>query len=419
MLQNDTQLANEAFTRAQSSDPEYAQAWLGQGLLAQLIGESREARSLFTHAFEIADSSLLLPKRQYAVSTFDMLQSPKDQKLLSLTNPIFALRQLRSLIVDAVPFKHLSSLFFERVDNFKDASSQLETVCRIVEQEYEISESTQSLAQFAHAKADLARTQLASNNYTEAVTNAGVSLDLSSEEDSLDPEQRTRTRLSAHLTAGLASYFLDEMDKAIIMFKAALDESGAAAEVICLLSQVLWAKGGAKERRIAQEQLLDCVQEHPRHVQSIILLAIISLLEGDEDAMEAAIDDLQSLRASDQLTLQDRQNISTILIAIASISGTVAKGNMEKLAEISTSILLSPSHPYVWAVLAEQETDSYPADMALKTSQRSAVLGENIEAETLAGAFANTTTAGNAQRAIAVAPWSSKGWEALYDVINV
>src|SRR5699024_5257395 len=31
LLQNDVQLANEAFTRAQSTDPDFSHAWLGQG----------------------------------------------------------------------------------------------------------------------------------------------------------------------------------------------------------------------------------------------------------------------------------------------------------------------------------------------------------------------------------------------------
>jgi superkiller protein 3 len=383
-----------------------------------LTGEPREAQSLFTHAFEIADSSLLLPKRQYAVSTFDILLSSKDSSSLNLTDPIFALRQLGSLTTDGTPFKHLSSLFSERVASYQDASSQLEIVCEIVEQEYEISESIESLARFAHAKADLARNQLASHNYAEAVASAETSLDLSSE-DFLNPEQRTKSRLSAHLTAGLASYFLGKMDKAIIMFKAALDESGGAADVVCLLSQVLWAKDGAKERHVAQEQLMDCVQAHPGHVQSTILLGVISLLEDDNDSIEAAAEDLQSLRASDQLTVVEQQNVSTILTAIASMSGTSETSKAEKTAEISTSILLSPSQPYGWTALAEQGTESYPADMALKTSQRSVILGKNIDAEDLAGAFADSRTSGNVQRAIAVAPWSSKGWMVLYEVISI
>jgi superkiller protein 3 len=52
-------LANEAFSRAQSTDPEYSLAWVGQGIIAAILGESREAQELFQHAFEISDQGLV------------------------------------------------------------------------------------------------------------------------------------------------------------------------------------------------------------------------------------------------------------------------------------------------------------------------------------------------------------------------
>jgi len=57
LLQDNIQLANEAFSRAQSADPEYALAWVGQGIIALMTGNEADAQDLFEHAFEIADSS--------------------------------------------------------------------------------------------------------------------------------------------------------------------------------------------------------------------------------------------------------------------------------------------------------------------------------------------------------------------------
>lgn len=47
---NDSELANEAFYKAQTLDPDYALAWVGQGLVATFNGPSPEARALFEHA---------------------------------------------------------------------------------------------------------------------------------------------------------------------------------------------------------------------------------------------------------------------------------------------------------------------------------------------------------------------------------
>lgn len=53
MLQEDFELANQAFSRAQSSDPDYTLAWIGQGMVAALLGEVADAQELFEHAFQI------------------------------------------------------------------------------------------------------------------------------------------------------------------------------------------------------------------------------------------------------------------------------------------------------------------------------------------------------------------------------
>lgn len=46
----DSELANEAFYKAQTLDPDYALAWVGQGLVATANGHAQEARALFEHA---------------------------------------------------------------------------------------------------------------------------------------------------------------------------------------------------------------------------------------------------------------------------------------------------------------------------------------------------------------------------------
>lgn len=61
IIQGDLQLANEAFSKAQSADPEYALAWVGQGLIASIMGDADQALELFEHAFEISESSSVRP----------------------------------------------------------------------------------------------------------------------------------------------------------------------------------------------------------------------------------------------------------------------------------------------------------------------------------------------------------------------
>jgi len=47
------ELANQAFLKARSLDPDWVQAWVGQAYVANLWG-NEEAAELFEHAFDIS-----------------------------------------------------------------------------------------------------------------------------------------------------------------------------------------------------------------------------------------------------------------------------------------------------------------------------------------------------------------------------
>ncbi|KAI9791465.1 MAG: Superkiller protein 3 [Peltula sp. TS41687] len=425
LLQNDYQLANAMFGRAQAIDPDYAPAWLGQGLLALSLGETTEAQLLFTHAFEISDSFLPTLWRQYPVTTFDQFSLGHiPSEITNLIQPLFALYQLAFRTLPDPAIQHLSGLYHERVGDYAAAIDLFTVACESAEQEYEVSESASSLARFAEGKADLARVQLASDDFAAAIESAETALQLSDfdsgDEPSIsDPAARRRCRLSAHLTAGLASFQDHDMDKALEMFRSALEESESNVDVVCLLAQVLWAKGGDKEREVATEQLLDCVEKNPNHLSSTVLLGVIAALENDQETLHAVAGDLRAVRTSDELSIEQRQTVERLLNAIATLALEDGEDEVKRTAEAKRSIMLSPYHPHGWSQLATVCEDSYPARMALKAAQGAVSLGGGaLGLQDLAKAFAATWTIGDMQRAIMVAPWLTVGWQGLGEVIG-
>lgn len=232
----------------------------------------------------------------------------------SLLGPIFALQKLEQQISSEPVALRLRALFSERVRDFIPAATRLEVVCNAVERRYEDTESEEDLIQYAQANADLARSRLGLKEYKTAVENANLALDLSGEMQVLE-----RCRLSAHLTAGLANYYLGAMDESLGMFKAALNESADNPDVVCLLAQVLWAKGGEEERDVAREQLFACIERHPDHLQSILLLGTIGVLDNNEDVVEAVLDDLQVVRGREGLDRVARHKVDQLLSSIAQL----------------------------------------------------------------------------------------------------
>ncbi|KAK1472879.1 tetratricopeptide [Colletotrichum cuscutae] len=417
LLQNDVQLANEAFNRAQSTDPDYAHAWLGQGFVALLYGKVKEARGLFTHAMEIAEASSVLTRRQYSVAVFDFILGTTSANIASLIQPIFGLGQLNSLKPQDLAYGHLSAMFLERTHDTGKAVETLEKICGILESDYEVTESPQSLAHFALAKTDLARSYLAAGAFEQAIECGEMALQLSADEsdNELSREERKKARLSAHLTVGLAQYYSEDVNEALLCFEAALEESDNNPDAVCLLAQVLWATGAEESREKARVALFEVIEKQPDHVQSVLLLGVIAILDNDEESVEAVVSELQGLRTSHNVGDAEQSQIGEVLNAIAKLGDSSTEEDV--MTQVQTDIMLYPHLPHGWSNLAEFSGEQHAAAMALTVAKKAAPPRGTLEAESLAKAYAGTGVAADAQTAIFLAPWKPDGWNSLREAV--
>ncbi|KAF2470490.1 TPR-like protein [Lindgomyces ingoldianus] len=418
LLQNDSELAHLAFSRAQSTDPDYALAWVGEGIIALLYGDRNEALSHFTHAFELSDSQTLLTKRQYANSTFDYLVSAPvaSNNITNLIQPLFALQQLMFQAPYDIPHKHLAALFFERIGNYKEACKGLKEVCEAVEKEYEAEESPAALCRFAMAKSDLSRNLLAVKEFADAAEEAETALDLLSEDVDADPSalstnELNRIRLSARLTAGLSHYYLSAFEHSISYFRKCLEVDASNPDVIVVLAEVLWAKGGQEEKEVAREQLLEAVQSSPEHVGAVTLLGVIAALDGDVETMEAVRDDLAAMRTTQKqrLSAVELMGVEKLIDAIAILLGD----KEEQGNEVRRSVMLAPWKSVGWQMLAGATEEVFPAIMARDLAVRSVPPGGELDAVALAKGYAGTGFVEDAVRSVITAPWRKEGWVAL------
>ncbi|KAJ4348373.1 Superkiller protein 3 [Didymosphaeria variabile] len=423
LLQNDTELAHQAFSRAQSTDPDYALAWVGEGIVALLFGDTTEALSHFTHAFELSDSSSLITKRHYAVSTFDFLVSSPSasNNITNLIQPLFALHQLGFQAPYDIPHKHLAALFLERIGNHDAAIQALTTICEVAEQDYETSESLSALARFSKAKNDLARNLLATGSYVPAIEETETALELLSDFDAqantsiLSQSAFDKTMLSARVTAGLAHYFQGDLDAAIPYFRTCLSATNSDPDIICLLAEVLWAKGGENEKDIAREQLFSAVETHGRHVGIVTLLGAMAVTDEDEDTMAAVKEDLDSLRTSSDISESDLSRVEKVIEAISLFLG----GEESELDEAKRSVMLAPWKHMGWKELAgATERSTFGAVMARETAGRSVPPLGGLDAKDLADAVAGTGKVGDAQKGVVLAPWRKEGWGALRECVS-
>ncbi|KFG82292.1 putative translation repressor/antiviral protein Ski3 [Metarhizium anisopliae] len=414
LLSGDTKLANEAFTRGQSADPEYAHAWLGQAFLALLYGDVKEARGLFTHAMEIAEASSVPTRKHYSSSLFDhILTAPANMTVASLIQPLFALNQIQSMLPQDLASGHLSCLFNERTRDSASSVKTLEKLCDVIEADYEATESRESLARFTLARTDLARAYLAAGEYAKAVECGEMALGLSSDDadSELTGEQRKKARLSSHLTVGLGQYYLGQHQEAETCFEEALEESDNNPDATCLLAQVLWAQGTEKSRDKAREVLFEVIERQPDHVHSILSLGVVALLDQDESSLEAVVEELQGLRTNDKVSTTEQSQIGEVLRAVAGM--VEGHSQQEVVQQVQEDIMLYPHLPHGWSSLAEATGDKYAAQMALKVAARGIPPRGILEAQDLAKAYAGTGKAADAQKAAFLSPWDGCGWMAL------
>jgi superkiller protein 3 len=323
-----------------------------------------------------------------------------------------------------IPHKHLAALFLERVGNYDAAVAALQAVNETVEQEYEKSESLTSLARVAQAKTDLSRNLLAVGSYDSAVEEAETVLDLLSELESdaeqsaLSKEQITKTKLSARLTAGLAHYFSGSFDAAIPYFRTSLEATGANPDIICILAEVLWAKGGETEKQVARDQLFTAIEKHEGHVGLLTLIGAMTVLDDDLETMEAIKDDLDRLRTNKELSDEQLARVEKVAEAISVSLG----GEEQELDEARRSVMLAPWKHTGWAELADAAGgDVFASTLAKETAMRNAPPNGALSAVGLAGAMGSTGNVGDAQRAIVLAPGAVMAgvpWPSVFKVLE-
>jgi len=396
------------------------------GLVALLGGKEKDAFAHFTHAFELSDSSLLLTKRQYAVSAFDFVlsSSSSSSAIVDLIQPLFALQQLNRQAPYDLSHKHLAALFLERVGNYDASVAALQAVSEAAEQEYEKSEAISALARIVQAKNDLARNQLAIGSYASAVEEAETALDLLAEisgdttQSILSPPQLDKIRLSARLTAGLAHFFSGALDAALPYFRTSLEATASHPDIICLLAEVLWAKGGTNERQVARDQLFTASEKHPTHVGILTLIGAMTVLDDDTETMEVIKDDLERLRTDTNLDDAQLARIEKVVEAL-SISLEGSGEGTQHLDEARRSVMLAPWKHTGWSELADAaDGDVFASTLAKETARRNAPPNGSLGAVGLAGAMAATGDVGDAQRAVVLAPWRTEAWKGLVECVQ-
>ncbi|KAI1317452.1 Superkiller protein 3 [Mortierella claussenii] len=479
LINSELDLALKAFSTAQTLDPSLAQAWTGQACVANLWGSS-EATALFAHAFESSTASVLEADYGYAVNAFtDMLthfhkpnasggnlhgtgRGYSASATTLLVTPAFALAKYLEHRPRDVAGWNLLGLIRERFLQQEGAAECFLTAIRILDEEVRETDQDPATQHYTRRKMmlhhNLARALLSMQDYAGSVEAYELSIALEGPDAAANA-----VRTCKHLGAGLALYYLGELQRSLAMFEAALVETEQVTgmeksrdEVVVLLSQVLWALGGEEQRGAAKEELFRCISQSPTHLPAIFGLGAMGLVQDDETLATAALKEILKFSRQELLDMDPEMRADLMIsqyyallseskLSIAALSKSVHQAPSEaalwrRLSEhLSTTIGITGANAYSVAhsnakaaldlLLQQESVDARDAMRGYGQVASSLLLAdlerqqkvagwknakkEKLEEECRQSAAKVREAVAVAQRAVMAAPWAPEAWQVV------
>lgn len=252
LQQNAIDLANKSFLRAQTLDPEWASAWIGQACLAAINGDEHERRALISHAAFLAGGSLAPIDFEYAKLAN---LSGNTQDSISLASALHALQRYLATHQDDPEAFYLLGNLLERSDSLDSAAKAFESAAKLYEEDYESSESEDIAKRYIAAMTAQGRCYLSLGRYSDACELVQTALDLS--------EDGSTERCQAQMVYAQAQAKLGNLAEAIAVSAEAKNAATALSESRLLIkativhARILWLSGEAADRKSAEDALLE------------------------------------------------------------------------------------------------------------------------------------------------------------------
>ncbi|KAJ3841697.1 TPR-like protein [Lentinula raphanica] len=320
---NDLELANEAFYRAQSADPDCTLAWFGQALVALTSGHPSGAHSILEHAVGLLN---IVPEVdfQYASRAFarrkDQGRSLTSSSSSSFTDtllPVFFIldRYTKTRPNDPTAL-HLYALVCESLGQMELGIDLINRAIALLEASYEQTEDTDIERQFTIAHSNVGRLKLSVGDYGGALESFETSLGLLSEEDS--EETIVLMRVQGQIGSGIARFKLGNLESALELMESALasavDHRIMRGEITVMFAQTLWAVGTPESQEQAKTLLLERIAEDPENLEAINTLAAMGILTDDESLIDAALSEIIAMPLDRKRALDPQQDVDHLLI---------------------------------------------------------------------------------------------------------
>ncbi|KAG2355063.1 hypothetical protein BDR07DRAFT_1304231 [Suillus spraguei] len=415
LYHNDIDLATQAFTKAQTLDPDHTLAWIGQALIATANGHEADARTLLEHAVSMT-ADVPMADLQFALRVLAVVNDPNSVRAPTtdrLLPAFFVLgRYFQRCPADACGL-HVFGLICEHLGKLEQGVEYIDRAITLLEAAYEETEDPIVERQFVIAHTNVARLRLGLQDYEGSLASFESALGLLSE--AAERESQV-LRVQAQYGSGLASFKMGDLQAAMTAFQAALesaaDDRVLRGQVTVLLAQTMWAIRTPESRESAKGLLLDCITSDPENLMAINTLAGMGILTEDDGLVDAALSEILSLPIEQRHELDPRRDVTYLLVQhylglgdsdkatkIAQKALHVEPSNLQMRREVASLLLKQGERDAASAILASVAPNQTVAEE--KITLALSALAQPIQSQR------------SAQKAIMLEPGQLRNWQTL------
>lgn len=284
---NDAEFALNVLNKSQSIAPQDSSPWLGNALILEKQGKTKESCRMFAHAFVLSNGRSKAAQLYFAKSVLqNRIGYSGDERDISaveeMSASVYGLDQYFKKAPSDSFALQCALLALERLRIFPYATGVADKLVHLIESRFEKGQDNQELYNFAVVKAQIARVQLGLGKYQSVIENADLSRSLLVD---FEREDNTSIIISNHICLALAYFFSDNFDETLIHLQELLRLSKESKHLVILIAKLLYSVGSDDTKTIAIEELTECLANKNGDLITCLTLAAIALLEQRHEDM--------------------------------------------------------------------------------------------------------------------------------------
>uniref|UniRef100_A0A8C8DD58 Tetratricopeptide repeat domain 37 n=1 Tax=Oncorhynchus tshawytscha TaxID=74940 RepID=A0A8C8DD58_ONCTS len=333
-----SQLSHEAFKIAQSLEPLYVNCWIGQALIAEMVG-SYDTMDLFRHTTELRTHTEGVKGYAYWVCATLLDKSNRDSELYR-----YNIVQMNAVSAAQVAL----SKYTERIQTDPDAFVMLGFLNEHLQLKKQAVLAYQRAVELLQATPSVELLAFSLGSYGRALCNTGQW------EEAVHVYSSTPLEV-LHDLAGLALAYCRAglIPESISAYEKALMVTSTEKEKAYILTSLALLQHRLGNMDSAKTLLFKCSMLKEPVPESLLCLCALGLVHGDSTLASAALTELLKQGRATGAAVEQRCLLTCTLLALQGNYSAVQR-------EASRAVHSNPGNPSLWALLSRLVPQYYP-----------------------------------------------------------